>query len=368
MTTESAGELMSAAVFHGGRDIRVESVPIPLPGPGEVLVRVGAAGICGSDVLAFRGLGPWQHSAEAPGRDGHELAGELAALGPGVTGLAGLTVGQRVAVEPKHLIACGECPPCLAGRTHLCRRRGYVGDRHVTSEGFAEYDLCPAERAHPLPDHVSLGAGAILDCYACGVHTYNLVEAGLAEAPGGVMVILGAGTMGLTMGQVARSHGLRVLLTGTSRESLDLAIEAGAADEVVLVGSEDPAEAVAALTGGRGADVVVDAVAIPGVTLQQAVELVTPGGQVCVLGVFATPPRLDPHLAYVKEVSVRWSNSYGTYRGRSEYVMALELVASGAVAADPLITHSFPLERIHEAFVAADEKDTSLAMKVVIHP
>lgn len=238
----------------------------------------------------------------------------------------------------------------------------------MTSEGFAEYDLCPAERAHPLPGHVSLGAGAILDCYACGVHTYNLVETALAETPGGVMVILGAGTMGLTMGQVARSHGLRVLLTGTSRESLDLALRAGAADEVVLVGSEDPAEAVAALTEGRGADVVVDAVAIPQVTLQQAVELVTPGGQVCVLGVFATPPRLDPHLAYVKEVSLHWSNSYGTHRGGSEYVTALELVASGAVAADPLITHRFPLERIREAFVAADEKDASLAMKVIIQP
>ncbi|GAA1008481.1 alcohol dehydrogenase [Acrocarpospora pleiomorpha] len=350
-----------AAVFYGGRDIRVETLPIPEPGAGEVLIRVGAAGICGSDVLAFRGLGPWQHSADKPGRDGHELAGEVAALGAGVTGLA---VGQRVAVEPKHLIHCGVCPACEAGRTHLCQRRGYVGDTHVTSEGFAEYDLCPAERAHPLPDHVSLAAGAILDCYACGVHTYNLVE----TPPGSTAVILGAGTMGLTMGQVARSHGLKVLLTGMSRESLDLAIKAGAADEVVLVGAEDVAGATAEFTQGRGADLVVDAVAIPEITLQQSVELVTPGGQVCVLGVYPVPPRLEPHLAYVKEVSLHWSNSYGTFRGVSEYATALDLVASRTVAADALITHRYPLDRIVEGFVAADEKDRSLAMKVLIQP
>ncbi|MFC6081218.1 zinc-dependent alcohol dehydrogenase [Sphaerisporangium aureirubrum] len=352
---------MSAAVFHGGRDIRVETVPVPRPGPGEVLVRVRAAGICGSDVLAFRGLGPWQHSAEAPGRDGHELAGEVAALGDGVTGLA---VGQRVAVEPKHLISCGTCPRCVAGRTHLCARRGYVGDRHVTSQGFAEYDVCPAERAHPLPDHVSAEAGAILDCYACGVHTLHLVDV----PTGGVAVVLGAGTMGLTMGQVARAGGLRVVLTGTTRESLDLALKAGAADEVALVGADDPAAIVDRLTGGRGADLVVDAVAIPQVTLQQSVELIAPGGTVCVLGVHPTPPRLDPHLAYVKEVAVRWSNSYGSHQGRSEYAMALELVAGGRVAADPLITHRHPLDRILDAFAAADEKDASLAMKVMVQP
>lgn len=354
---------MSAAVFHGGRDIRVTEVDTPVPGPGEVLIRVGAAGVCGSDVLAFRGQGPWQHSAERPGRDGHELAGVIAAVGAGVTDRF---AGQRVAVEPKHLIACGHCPPCQAGRPHLCRRRGYVGDTHVTSEGFAEYDVSPAARAHPLPDHVSLAAGAILDCYGCGVHTYHLVSH-LLPATGGVAVVLGAGTMGLTQGQILRSHGLSVIMTGTNRESLDLAVKAGAADTTALVG-ENVGAVVASHTGGRGADLVVDAVAIPGVTLQQAVGLVAPGGPIAILGVFATPPRLDPHSAYVNEVSIHWSNSYGVYKGRSEYAEALDLVASGRVDADALVTHRFPLARIVDGFVAADEKDTSLAMKVLIEP
>ncbi|NAS25284.1 alcohol dehydrogenase catalytic domain-containing protein [Herbidospora sp. NEAU-GS84] len=347
--------MMRAAVFRGGRDIRIEEMAIPLPGPGEVLVRVGAAGVCGSDVLAFRGQGPWQHSPDKPGRDGHELAGEIAALGDGVTGLH---VGQRVAVEPKHLIACGQCPPCRNGRSHLCRRRGYVGDVHVTSEGFAEYDLAPAERVHVLPDSVSLAAGAILDCYACGVHTHNLVR----TPAGSRAVVLGSGTMGLTMGQVLRAHGVKVLLTGTAKAFLDLALEAGAADEVAF--AHDARAGIEDFTEGKGADLVVDAVAIPDVTLQQAVESAAEGSPVCVLGVYPTPPRLEPHVAYVREVSVHWSNSYGP----GAYAEALRLVAGNQVAADALITHRFPLDRIVEAFTAADEKERSLAMKVLIEP
>lgn len=347
---------MSAAVFHGGTDIRVVELPTPTPGPGEVLVRVRAAGICGSDVLAYRGRGPWQHTAENPGQDGHELAGDIAAVGDGVTDRA---VGQRVAVEPKHLIACGECPYCRAGRSHLCARRGLVGGVHVTSKGFAGYDTCPADRAHPLPDNVSYAAGAILDCYACGVHTLNLVD---DLGPGATMVVLGSGTMGLTCGQVARARGVRVLLTGTDRAFLDLARSCGAADDTVLVGGE--AAAVDAFTDGRGADVVVDAVSIPGVTLAQAIDAVTPGGRIVVLGVFDAPPTFEPHRAYVKEITLLWSNSYGT----GEYDAALRLLASGAIDADPLITHEFPLAEIGKAFVAASAKDTSLAMKVVVTP
>jgi 2-desacetyl-2-hydroxyethyl bacteriochlorophyllide A dehydrogenase len=352
---------MDAAVFYGGHDIRVESLAIPEPAPGEVLVRVRAAGICGSDVLAYRGLGPWQHSASAPGQDGHELAGEIAALGPGVTGLA---IGQRVGVEPLHLIACGACAFCRAGRAHLCRQRGLRDGVHVTSRGFAGYDTCPASRVHQLPDSVSLQAAAILDCYACAVHTLNVVNV----ANGATAVILGSGTMGLTTGQVARAYGLRVLLTGTNRKVLQLALDSGAADQVALLGADDPAAMVAELTGGLGADVVVDAVAIPEVTLRQAAELVAPGGAICVLGVFTASPRLDPHLAYVKEVSIHWSNSYAAFQGLSEYGLALELLASGRVDADPLITHTFALADIGAAFVAADDKDNSLAMKVLVIP
>src|SRR5919197_3212662 len=104
---------MKAALFYGGPDIRVEELPVPAPGPGEVLVRVGAAGICGSDLHRYRQPAP---TATVPTRAGHELAGEVAALGPGVAGLA---VGQRVGVEPLHLLGCGACPQCRRGEYHI---------------------------------------------------------------------------------------------------------------------------------------------------------------------------------------------------------------------------------------------------------
>ena len=123
---ESTVGLMKAVRFYGGDDLRVETLPIPVPAPGEVLIRVRAAGICGSDLLGYRRLGPWQHSASDPQESGHELAGEVVALGEGTAGPA---VGSRVAVEPKHLHSCGACVQCIAGWPHLCSERGIVMGR-----------------------------------------------------------------------------------------------------------------------------------------------------------------------------------------------------------------------------------------------
>jgi len=135
---------MKAALFYGGPDIRVEMVPDPVPGSGEVLVRVRAAGVCGSDLHRYRRRDDRQ--AE-PSMTGHELAGEIAAVGPGVTGLA---VGQRVGVEPRHLVSCGHCRYCLRGDTELCPEVGMEDGRHVQSTGFAEYSLEPASNCYPL--------------------------------------------------------------------------------------------------------------------------------------------------------------------------------------------------------------------------
>jgi threonine dehydrogenase-like Zn-dependent dehydrogenase len=352
---------MEAAVFYGGEDIRTERLPVPVPGPGEVLVRVRAAGICGSDLLAYRGLGPWQHRATQPAGDGHELAGEIAALGAGVVGLE---VGQRVGIEPKHLIACGSCPACRAGRSQLCPDRGRVRGVPSASHGFSMYDTCPADRVHPIPHGVSMDAAAILDCYACAVHAMNLVRPRSA----GTAVVLGCGTIGLTMGQVARAHGLRVVLTGTHESALDIALRAGAADEVVHVGHGDGIEKARALTGSVGADVVFEAVGKADLTLDQAIQIAAPGCPVCILSVFDRSPFIEPHRAYTREASIMWSNSYSTYDGRSEYGIALGLLADGSVRADPLITHHFPLAAIGEAFATAADKGRSGSIKVIIQP
>jgi 2-desacetyl-2-hydroxyethyl bacteriochlorophyllide A dehydrogenase len=356
---------MKAALFYGGTDIRVAELPTPEPGPGEVLVRVRSAGICGSDLHTYRGANPWRFPADSSSsgrQDGHELAGEVAAIGPGVSGL---NVGQRVGIEPEHLIGCGECVYCRRGDTHICLRRGQRhGERHG-SHGFSQYDVCLARNIHPLPDTVSTDAAAILDCYACAVHAMHRVPI----LPYMNVVILGTGAVGMTLGQVVRASGARrVIMVGTRDEPLTLARHAGAADECVANTRTDLVEAVLEHTSGEGADVVFETVGGSAPTLAQAIGMARPGGSICILGVFTTDPELDTRAAYRKELTITWCNSYSSWNGISEYTIALDLLASGRVAAEPLITHHFPLDQIGEAFIAAADKRSSSAVKVLVHP
>lgn len=348
---------MDTALFYGGRDIRVESWPDPEPGPGEVLVRVEAAGICGSDLHGYRGESPWKR--EVPHQDGHELAGVVAAVGPGVSGFE---VGQPVGVEPMHLAGCGRCEACRRGDTHLCPSRGRPSGEPHRSHGFAEYDVCAIEHLHPLPPGVSVDAAAILDCYACGVHAMRRAPVG----PHRTAVVIGTGAIGMTTGQVARASGAgRVLMVGTRPAPLEVAVRAGAADEGIAASDGDP---VAAVAGRGGADVVFETVGGSAPTLEWAVGMARPGGTICVMGVFTGAPTFDVRTAYGKELTILWSNSYSRWDGVSEYDIALRLLASGRADAGPLITHHYPLARIAEAFAAADDKRSSGAIKVLVHP
>ncbi len=356
---------MKAALFYGGTDIRVEELPMPEPGPGEVLVRVRAAGICGSDLHGYRGADPWRSRSDvsSQGRQsGHELAGEVAAIGRGVVGLG---VGERVGIEPVHLVGCGECVYCRRGDTHICPERGRRHGQQYGSHGFSQYDLCLASNAHPLPDNVSTDAASILDCYGCAVHALNRAPI----LPYMNVVVIGTGAIGMTLGQAARAGGARrVIMVGTRDEPLALARRAGAADEVVANAHGDPAEAVLELTGGAGADVVFETVGGSAPTVSQAIAMARPGGTICILGVFTTDPVLDTGTAYRKELTITWCNSYSTWNGISEYAIALDLLASGRVQAAPIITHHYALERIGEAFAAAADKKSSAAIKVLVHP
>jgi threonine dehydrogenase-like Zn-dependent dehydrogenase len=356
---------MKAALFYGGPDIRVDELPTPDPGPGEVLIRVQSAGICGSDLHGYRGANPWRTHTEASAegrQSGHELAGDVAALGAGVSGLS---ICQRVGIEPEHLIGCGRCSYCRRGDTHLCPTRGQHHGEHHSSHGFSQYDVCLARNVYPLPDNVSTDAAAILDCYACGVHAVRRVPI----LPYMNVAILGTGAIGMTLGQVVRASGAGcVMMVGTRSEPLTLARRAGAADAGIANREIDPVKAVLERTGGEGADVVFGTVGGSAPTLAQAIGLVRPGGTVCILGVFTTDPELDTRAAYRKEVTITWCNSYSSWNGISEYVIALDLLASGRVIAEPLITHHYPLNQIGAAFIAAADKKTSQAVKVLVHP
>jgi len=355
---------MKAALFYGGSDIRVEERPVPEPGAGEVLVRIRSAGICGSDLHGYRGHSPWERpGATSPiGREnGHELAGEVAAIGPGVTGLV---VGQRVGIEPEHLIGCGTCAYCRRGDVHICVTRGQRnGERHG-SHGFSQYDVCAASNVHPLPDTVSIDAASILDCYACGVHAVHRARI----KPDTTVAIIGTGAIGMTAGQVAKASGARlVIMIGTRDEPLAIARAAGAADLTVTNSPGNPVEKVLDLTDGAGVDVVFESVGSSAPTLDQAIRMARPGATVCILGVYTYRPELDTMVGYGKELTITWANSYGMWEGKSEYEIALDLLASGRVRADPLITHHFSLDDIAAGFAAASDKKGSGAIKVLVH-
>lgn len=354
---------MKAALFYGGRDIRVEELPDPEPGPGEVLVRIGAAGVCGSDLHPYRGASPWGAQEPGPRRAGHELAGTIAALGAGVTHLA---VGQRVGVEPMHLVGCGRCRQCRRGDYHVCPTRGMHDGRRRGSAGFSELDLAVAENVYPLPDSISLDAASLLDVYGCGVHAINRVPLRAMEH----VCVVGTGPIGLTMGQVARAAGARqVIMIGRRDEPLDFAVKVGAADTVVNnTRVASLGEAIADLTGGELCDAVFESVGGTSDTMAQAVEAAAYGGRIGIIGAFWGDVAVAYRVANRKELDLLWCNSYASWHGVREFQIALDMVAEGRVLAEALISHRYPLADIAEAFRAADDKSASGAVKVLVNP
>ena len=354
---------MRTALFYGGKDIRVEEMPRPEPGPGEVLVRIAAAGICGSDLHPYRGYDPWGGMVtREPRRAGHELAGTITAVGPGV---AGLTVGQRVGVEPMHLVGCGQCRFCARGDYHICPTRGRRDGRATWSAGFSEYDLVVAQNCFPLPDHVSFEAASMVDVYACGVHALNRIPL----QPFNSVVVIGTGPIGMTAGQVARAAGARqVIMVGRRDELLEFGRSVGAADQVINSSREDVGEAVARLTDGEGAEIVLESVGGEADTIGHALAAAAQGGVIGIIGAFRGDVCVPYSLANKKELDIRLCNSYSTWRGVREYKIALDMIAAGRVQANPLITHRFPLEQITDGFAAAADKRSSGALKVVIQP
>ncbi len=352
---------MKAAVFYSGADVRVEDVPDLKPGAGEVLCRVGAAGICGSDLHGYRAAKegrPWggTYPRVAPG---HELAGTVVELGPEVDGL---TVGDRVGIEP--LCGCGKCEWCRTGQYHLCPKLEHIGG--ARSGGFAEHAVAPQDKCFKLPDRIGFDEASTLDCAAVGLHAVHRVPI----RPDDVVVVFGAGPIGLYTAACARIAGARqVIVVGGRRERpLAVAREAYGAHHTLRASDGDPVQAILDLTCGLGAEVVFETVGGRANTLDQCLASARRGGAVGIVGAFHEPQTITPGLAMRKELSVLWVWSYAMWGTRAEYAIALDMLAEGRLQALPMITHRFPLSEIAAAFDAADDKGASDAIKVVVEP
>ncbi|MGH9246834.1 MAG: zinc-dependent alcohol dehydrogenase [Acidimicrobiales bacterium] len=349
------GATMRAAVLRGWNDLAVEEIPVPAPEPGEVLVRVRACGLCGTDLKMVAGgfEGRWPPSL--PFVIGHEWAGEVAALGPGLDDVE-LAVGDRV-VSENH-IGCGVCPMCRSGRYNLCGRAGTPGYRlygHTAPGALAEYAVRPAPMLHRISNEISDLEGALVNQGSLTVHAMRRV----GIDPGSTAAIFGPGLLGLLTAAVARASGAtRVIMVGRGGR-LEHAKTMGC-DAVVDYEQEEPAAGVRRLTDGRGADYVFDCSGNPDVPAQ-ALGAVRRGGKVAVLGLNGgLASSINADRLTLDEIDL-----LGVRSSPNAYPAMIRLMRTGAVDVKPLLTHVFALDRVGEAFTALE---TRQAIRPIVQP
>lgn len=321
---------MRALRYHGPRQpLRLDDVPAPEPRPGEVVVRVTAAGLCHTDLHFISGL---LDLGVAPVTLGHEIVGRIEEVGAGVPPAR---AGERVIVH--YYAGCGACRFCLAGEENLCDAlRAEHG--FVTDGGFAERVRVPARNAVPLPASLADADAAPIGCaVTTAVHACALANVGLGDTA----VVLGAGAVGFGLVQVARLRGARVIAVGRSEEKLARARALGA-DASVRAGVGDVAAEVRALTAGRGADVVFELVATRE-TMGWSLAMLGKRGRLVFVGYSEDDLRVHPIQLVVGEQIV--TASVGNTL--AELALAVDLVASGRVRT--VVDRTVPLERFQQA-------------------
>lgn len=310
--------------------LQLRDLPDPEPGPGEVLVRVAAAGVCYHDLLTR--AGHIRHGLTLPVVPGHEVAGVVEAVGEGVTSLA---PGDRVCTV--QLATCGECDACLSGNDHICRRQRMFG--HGLAGGYAEYLVAPARSLVPVPDGIPLEQAAL---FGCGIGTsYQALTTTSRLQAGETVLVTGAGGgTGLHTVQLARALGGRVLAVTTSEGKVER-IRAAGADEVILAPDGRFHDQVRELTGG-GVDLVVDHVGTP--VWSSTIRSVRDGGRICFIGqVTGDSVPFNPGLIILRSIAL-----LGTKGATAANVRRVaELVRLGRVR--PELDQVLPLAEAAEA-------------------
>ena len=352
----SVAETMWAAVYHGPLDLRVEQVATPAIGPGELLLRVEEASICGTDLRIYHG----QHRKYPAGTvriPGHEVVGEIAAVAPDVSGY---TAGQRVFVAPN--MGCGHCRQCVSGANNLCADYDAVGIN--LDGGFAQYMRVPAQAVRqgnvmPVRSDLDPAVAALIEPFACVLRG----QRALNIRPGDAVLIMGAGPIGMMHIKLARLSGAsRVLVSEPNPLRLEQAGRAGA-DRLINPSTEDLAGIVATETGGNGVDAII--VAAPAHAAQEAaLKLAAIGGRI---NFFGGLPKdrptiaLDSNLVHYKELIITGTSACSTDDCRR----AAEIVNSGRVDLADLISRRLPLARVSEGIAAAED---GRSLKVVLEP
>ncbi|MBA2276390.1 MAG: alcohol dehydrogenase catalytic domain-containing protein [Chloroflexia bacterium] len=352
---------MQAVVTHGPRDYRVEEVTVPEPGPGELLVEVGAVGICASDMKCWLGgelfWGKDQRGGfvEGPCVAGHEYAGRVVALGAGAAERHGVREGDRVVAE--QIVPCGECRYCRDDAYWMCQRHWIFGFKRQTHGGMAKYNLFPANSLiHAVPESLSDGQAAYIEPMACAWHAVDRGEITAGDS----VVIAGVGNIGLCMLQIARMRQSgRLIALDTRPYRLELARQLGA-DEAIDVGEGDAVQRVLDLTDGYGCDVYIEATGNPS-GVSQGLSMIRKLGTFVEFSVFNEPATVNwTVIGDSKELTI-----HGSHLGPGGYGPSIRALAEGTVDVKPLLAESFPLGQFDLAMRAALSGDV---LKTLVVP
>jgi L-iditol 2-dehydrogenase len=342
---------MKALLLSKYRHLELADVPTPAPAAGEVLIRVGACGICGSDVHGYDGS---SGRRIPPIVMGHEAAGRVEAVGSGV---ADLRVGDRVTFDST--IYCGACGHCQRREVNLCDNRQVLGvscGDYRRAGAFAEFIVVPSRVVYRLPESISFAEAAMLEAVAVAIHAVSLAQ----TAADSTALVVGAGTIGLLILQALRASGCsRVFISDIDPSRLKLAERLGA--PAMLSAASDPVAQMLQLTKGVGVDIALEAVG-GNETVGAAIGSVRKGGTVVLVG------NISPEVSLpLQKVVTRQIRLQGSCASAGEYPQAIELMASGTIQVKPLITAVAPLDQGPQWFERLYAHEPNL-LKVVLTP
>ncbi|MDP9380021.1 MAG: zinc-binding alcohol dehydrogenase family protein [Chloroflexota bacterium] len=335
---------MRAAIINAPHQMQVGAWETPMPGAGEVLVSVEAAGVCAGDMYIYLGKNPY---ASYPQIGGHEIAGVVSEVGEGVEGL---DRGMPVVVEP--FIGCGTCYPCRIGKTNCCAQLSIIGVHRAG--GFAEFVLAPARNVHRVPPGLSLPFASFAEPVAIGVQACRRGEISAGE----LVLVVGAGPIGLAVTEVARARGAHVIATDIMPSRLETARSLGAE---TLPAGEGLLTAVMEHTDGEGAPVVVEATGNTK-AMEQTVDLVAAGGRIVILGLARQGDKVSfPALDWTrKEMTV-----VGSRASVNCFPESLQLLADGKITY-PRVASEFPMWTAPDVFAQLASKLESVHKAVLV--
>lgn len=352
---------MKALVTHGPGDYRLEERSRPVAGPGEVVIRVKAAGICAGDVKCFGGSEMFWGDGVSPGYcqppvvPGHEFVGEVVELGEGAADKHGLRIGDMATSE--QIVPCWECRFCKSGKYWQCRRHDIYGFRQIAQGAMAEYMLFPAGAVnHKVPCDLPIESGVLIEPMGCAIHAVQRASVQLGD----VVVVSGCGTLGLCMVGAAKLFSPAMLIALDIREhKLDLACRIGA-DLALNPASEDVAQRVLELTDGYGCDVYIEAVG-NSESVKQGMKMIRRLGTFVEFGVFTQDTSLDwTVIGDGKELNV-----LGAHLSPYTYPTAIDYMHCGRIDMTGIVTHLLPLAEFEKGFGLVHQGSQSIKVALV---